>query len=72
MRDGIEKLVVNNNIVEIHYDKMGHWQKDKIYIYDCTEELPEKEADHIVSYLYEEGFIMDRRTEMTIVRGGLY
>ncbi len=71
MRDGIEKLIINSNIVEIHYDKTGNWKKDKIYIYDCTEELPEEESDLIVNYLYEEGFIMDRRTETTVVRGGL-
>ena len=49
----------------------GYWEGDKIYIYDCTEELPEEEADVIVDYLYQEGFIMDRRTKTTIVRGEL-
>ena len=51
MRDGIEKLIINSNIVAIHYDKTGNWKKDKIYIYDCTEELPEEESDLIVNYL---------------------
>ena len=52
MHDGIEKLIINNNPVEIHYDKTGNWQKDKVYIYDCTEELPEEESDLIINYLY--------------------
>jgi len=71
MHDGIEKLIINNNPVEIHYDKTGNWQKDKVYIYDCTEELPEEESDLIINYLYEEGFLMDRRVETTVVRGDL-
>jgi len=68
----IDKLILNGISVEVHHDKTGSWKKDKIYIYDCTEELPEEEAQRMVDYLYQEGFIMDRRTEMTIVRGGLY
>jgi len=70
MEDGVEKLVINNQVVEIHYDKTGNWRKDKVYIWDCTEILLDTEANHIIDYLYEEGFIMDRRLELVIVRGG--
>jgi len=64
-----QNLIVQNYAIEI---KTGeHWTQDKIYIYDCTEELSEEEADVIVDYLYQEGFIKDRRTERKIVRGGL-
>lgn len=71
MKNDVDRLVLNGVVVEIYYDKDGYWEGDKIYIYDCTEELPEEEADVMVDYLYQEGFIMDRRTKMTIVRGGL-
>ena len=56
-------------MLELHYDKMGNWKNDKIYIYDCTEELSDIEAEAMVDYLYSEGFILDRRIKMTIVRG---
>ena len=71
MNDGVERLAINGVVVEIHYDKTGNWKKDKVYIYDCTEELLDEESDSMIEYLYEEGFIMDRRTEKTVVRGGL-
>jgi len=64
-----QNLIVQNYAIEIK--KGEHWTQDKIYIYDCTEELSEEEADAIVDYLYQEGFIVDRRTERRIVRGGL-
>jgi hypothetical protein len=71
LKNDIEKLVLKGILVEIHYDKTGRWTQDKVYIYDCTEELPEEEANTLMDYLYQEGFLMDRRTKMTIVRGGL-
>ena len=71
MEDGVEKLIINGVSLEIHYDKTGYWKNDKIYIYDCVEGLREEESDLIIDYLYEEGFIMDRRVQSTIVRGGL-
>ena len=70
MEDGVERLVLSNHVVEIHYDKTGNWRKDKIYIWDCEEVLPEENANQIINYLYEEGFIMDRRLELIVVRGG--
>ena len=47
----------------------GHWLGYKIYIYDCVGDASEKEIKKIVEYLYEEGFIQDRRTEYTVLRG---
>tara|TARA_Y100000310_G_C20570082_1_gene757565 strand:+ start:970 stop:1182 length:213 start_codon:yes stop_codon:yes gene_type:complete len=69
MEDNVEKLILNGLSVEIYYDQTGDWRKDRVYIYDCKEDLSDEEADRIVGYLYAEGFIMDRRIEMTIVRG---
>jgi|TARA_Y100000310_G_C20388273_1_gene671510 hypothetical protein len=69
MKDNVEKLILSGLAVEIHYDKTGDWRKDRVYIYDCKEDLSDAEANKMVGYLYDEGFIMDRRVEMTIVRG---
>ena len=69
VEDNIEKLILNGLAVEIYYDALGDWRKDLVYIYDCKEDLSDAEAEKIIGYLYDEGFIMDRRIEFVIVRG---
>jgi ribosomal protein S8 len=61
-----QRLIVKNYLIEI---KRGeHWMQDKVYIYDSCLNLPEKLEATILEYLYDEGFIQDRRTEYTVVR----
>jgi len=45
------------------------WGNDTIYIYDGLSDSTEKEIIAITNYLYDEGFIQDRRTKCTILRG---
>ena len=71
MEDNVEKLILNGLQVEIYYNALGDWKKDKVYIYDCKEDLTEAESKKIISYLFEEGFILDRRIEVVVVRGGI-
>jgi len=47
----------------------GHWLNEKVYIYDCLSGSTEKEKNAMMEYLYEEGFIQDRRTKCTVIRG---
>ena len=71
MEDNVEKIILNGLQVEIFFDKTGDWKKDKVYIYDCKEALTDEEAIRMICYLYDEGFIMDRRIEFVIVRGDI-
>ena len=47
----------------------GYWKHDKIYIHDPLGDISEKEVTVVKEYLYSEGFIQDRRTPHTVVRG---
>jgi hypothetical protein len=64
-------LEVNGLIVEIYNEKPeeNFWGDKRIYIYDCISDLTEVERDMIINYLYEEGFIDDRRTKCDVIRG---
>jgi hypothetical protein len=56
------------NILEIKYPE-GHWKRKKILIHDVIESgLDEEEVVAIVQYLYDEGFIEDRRMEYEVIR----
>ena len=70
-KEALYTVEVNGLIVEI-YDynsEKEFWGDKKIYIYDCMGDLSGKEQDSIIDYLYNEGFVEDRRTECEIVRG---
>ena len=55
-----EDLIVNKIPVIVNRDNNGAWMKDCVIILkpDATDE----EVVGVMSYLYEEGFILDRRT----------
>ena len=59
-----EDLIVNKVPVIVNSDNNGAWMKDCVIILkpDATDE----EVASIVSYLYEEGFILDRRTRCEV------
>ena len=67
-------VAINGLFVEIYDAKPeeNFWGNHKIYIYDCLSDLADKERDSIINYLYEEGFIDDRRTRCEIIRGEDY
>ena len=70
----IHSIVINGLIVEI-YDKNpaeDFWGDKKIYIYDCLSDLTDKERDLLINYIYDEGFIDDRRIECEVIRGEDY
>ena len=67
-------VVVNGIFAEVYESKPEeeYWGNKKIYIYDCLSDLADVERDKIIDYLYEEGFIDDRRTKCEIIRGEDY
>jgi len=64
-------VAVNGLYVEIYDAKPeeNFWGNHRIYIYDGLSDMSDRERDSILNYLYEEGFIDDRRTNCQIIRG---
>ena len=67
------KINVNGIAVEIRYDEEnlpylvpGFWQHDKVIIYDPDNTVDEGDVREILQYLFDEGFIKDRRTPCEI------
>ena len=56
------KLNVHNVDLELYQHPDGFWHDDKIIF--CTD--PEDNKYNIIQYLYNEGFIKDRRTPYII------
>ena len=76
MKLKVGDIVVNGLIIEIfegakregeEYPE-GHWMGEQIYIYDGLSDAADNEILVVLDYLYEEGFIQDRRTPHTIIR----
>ncbi len=55
-----EDLIVHKIPVIVNSDEDGAWMNDKVII--LKPDATEHEATSIMSYLFEEGFILDRRT----------
>jgi len=76
VKDKVAELIVNGFIAEIFKNiprdsgyPEDHWWGYKVYIYDGLSDSTEKEALAVISYLYHEGFIPDRRVEYTVIKG---
>ena len=67
-------VTVNGLFIEVYDAKPeeNYWGNHKVYIYDCLSDLADVERDFIINYLYEEGFIDDRRTKCEVIRGEDY
>jgi len=61
-------LMYNGLFVEVD-GKHDFWRNDTIYIYDGLSDATEQEIATITNYLYDEGFVQDRRTKCTVLRG---
>tara|TARA_B110001454_G_C12446048_1_gene320007 strand:- start:356 stop:562 length:207 start_codon:yes stop_codon:yes gene_type:complete len=44
----------------------GNWRHDTVFIYNNTKVIAEKEVNALMQYLFDEGFIKDRRTKYYI------
>jgi len=68
-------LYVKGAKVDIEYDSCdsvmypcGYWKNDKISIHDLYYQLTDSDICEIVQYLYNEGFIQDRKTACEVVQ----
>ena len=70
----MEDIIINGLLIEIKQESnikypAGYWKRKKILIHDVIESgLEEEEVAAIIQYLYDEGFIEDRRMEYKIIR----
>ena len=63
------KLTVNSRPITLKPDlETEFWMKERILIHDKDNSLEKPEIKKIIEYLYEEGFILDRRTPYEVVR----
>ena len=68
----MEALYIKNFSIKVLYDvdpsiSKGYWENDKILIFDPYKKIKEADIVYIIQYLYEEGFIQDRRTSYEII-----
>ena len=59
-----QDLIINNISIVLNTDESGAWMKDSLTI--LKKDSTEEEVANIISYLFEEGFIWDRRIEYEI------
>jgi len=60
------RLRVGDYPVEVFLCDDGYWKHDTIFIWNTSKCISEREVKKIVQYLYDEGFIKDRRTKFYI------
>tara|TARA_Y100000310_G_scaffold345083_1_gene461678 strand:- start:790 stop:1020 length:231 start_codon:yes stop_codon:yes gene_type:complete len=56
-------------VVEVYPCRDGDWRHDTVFIYhnDTKRLIAKREVGAILQYLYDEGYIQDRRTKYEIV-----
>ena len=60
------ELKIGEYPVQVHLCNDGYWKHDTIFIWNTSKCVSEKEIKVIIQYLYDEGFIKDRRTKFYI------
>ena len=60
-----QDVVINSIPVVINTDESGMWTEDFLMV--LKQDATEKEVRDIINYLYEEGFILDRKIQYKIV-----
>lgn len=58
--------------VEIHPCNDGDWRHDTVFLYNVNKIITKAEIYTIMQYLYDEGYIQDRRTKYMIADGNTY
>tara|TARA_R100000808_G_C2148129_1_gene156227 strand:- start:690 stop:917 length:228 start_codon:yes stop_codon:yes gene_type:complete len=53
--------------IEIHECVDGNWKHDTIFIYSTNRIIEKRDIHAILQFLYDEGYIKDRRTKYIIV-----
>lgn len=57
----MERLTLQGLIVDVSISKDGNWKKDIVTIH-YYKKLEDGRASKVIQYLFDEGFIKDRRT----------
>tara|TARA_B100000809_G_C14766586_1_gene397828 strand:+ start:231 stop:464 length:234 start_codon:yes stop_codon:yes gene_type:complete len=60
-------LLVDGVAIVVLSDKTGNWKKDTVEIYDPEDDLANSRIASLVNYIYEEGYIADRRTQVNVI-----
>tara|TARA_Y100000004_G_scaffold185816_1_gene236551 strand:- start:464 stop:667 length:204 start_codon:yes stop_codon:yes gene_type:complete len=60
------KVTLNGLLVEVYISKSGDWGQDSVLIWDVFSDVSNNEKEIIMQYLFDEGFISDRRTKCQI------
>jgi hypothetical protein len=60
-------LNFHGNLVKVFLCKDRNWRHDTVFIYNNDEKcIKDKKINKILQYLYDEGYIVDRRTKYEI------
>ena len=64
------ELLMTPYRVKVYLCEDGNWRHDTVFIYNNSKCIAEKEIDSVMQYLFDEGFIKDRRTKYYIAERG--
>jgi|TARA_B000000557_G_C20511798_1_gene332479 hypothetical protein len=59
----MQSLHINGYKIKVFLCDDGFWKHDTVFIYNNSKCIAEKEIHVIMDYLFDEGFIRDRRTK---------
>lgn len=60
------KLIFADTPIEVYICDDGDWRHDSVFIWNNNGSISSLRIDRIVQYLYDEGYIKDRRTRYEI------
>lgn len=60
------KVSLNGLLIEVYISETGDWGLDNVLIWDVFGDVSAEEKEVIMQYLFDEGFISDRRTRCQI------
>ena len=58
--------------VKVFLCRDGDWRHDTVFLYNTQKVITKVEIRAIIQYLYDEGYIKDRRTRYMIADGNTY
>ena len=61
-------LKIHETSVKVSLHESGKWTDDKVLIYEKKATITEALILSIIQYLYDEGYIVDRRTNYEIIK----
>lgn len=62
-------LICQNVPVKVFTANTGYWKHDTVFFYNTKKIITKFEIHSIIEYLYDEGYIQDRRTKYMIADG---